>query len=128
MRIENHNSNKNQDIKGKFVAREVIHNASYMLRELRGSESFRDEVYELFYSTYSEEEGYEDELIEPYEFWIVTDWLGDKLKAQGEIVADFMGFTIWGRTTTGQAILLDYVISKICHDLEILEGQENEWK
>ena len=65
--------------------------------------------------------------LEPYEFWIVDSWFGDKLKEKGEIVADFLGFTIWGRCTSGQAILLDGVISRICEDLEILEGQENEW-
>ncbi len=48
-----------------------------------------------------------------YEHWIVTDWLADKLKAKGEMIErDFYGLTIWGRTTTGQAILLDSVI---CH-------------
>lgn len=64
---------------------------------------------------------------EPYEFWIVTDWFGEKLRKHGQIVEDFMGFTIWGRQTTGQAILLDYVISQIAEDMEILEGMDNEW-
>ena len=62
------------------------------------------------------------EYLEPYEFWIVSPWLGRKLEEYGEIVSfDFFGFTIWGRCTTGQAILLDGVISRICEDLEMLE-------
>ena len=44
-----------------------------------------------------------------------------------EQLKDFFGMTVWGRATTGQAILLDGVISEICSDMEILEGQANEW-
>ena len=62
------------------------------------------------------------EYLEPYEFWIVSPWLGRKLKEYGEIVSfDFFGFTIWGRCSSGQAILLDGVISRICEELEMLE-------
>lgn len=62
------------------------------------------------------------EYLEPFEFWIVSPWLGRKLKEYGEIVSfDFMGFTIWGRCSSGQAILLDGVISRICEELEMLE-------
>lgn len=64
---------------------------------------------------------------EPYEFWIVSEYFGNKLKAHGAIVEDFMGFTIWGRETSGQAILLDGIISRIAEDMEILEGMSNEW-
>ncbi len=67
------------------------------------------------------------ELIYPgvYEHWIVSDCLADKLEAHGEkVLRDFFGMTIWCRTTTEQAILLDGVISKICAEMEILEGQK----
>ena len=161
-----YNSSKNQEIKSKFVGREVIYCASQMIYELQNSEEFRDTIYEEFYSeinwyqmaenmVYDLDEEQEQELLnelevesldnidpnliidtiinlgfayepdyiyyEPYEFWIVSDWLGGKLKEKGEIVCDdFLGFTIWGRCATGQAILLDYVISKICEDLGLL--------
>ena len=61
--------------------------------------------------------------IEPYErevfeHWIVSDWLADKLEERGEKVdRDFAGMTIWARTTTGQAISMDYVIEQIAADL-----------
>lgn len=68
------------------------------------------------------------EITEAYEHWIVSDWLAGKLEAKGAMVInDFMGLTIWGRTCSGQAILLDNVISKICSDMEILEGQKHSW-
>lgn len=64
-----------------------------------------------------------DNYIEPeiYEYWAVSNWLGVKLKDQGEIVIDAYP-TIWGRCTTGQAILLDSVIVKIVKNLH---GDEN---
>lgn len=57
--------------------------------------------------------------IEPYhnealEHWIVSDWLADRLEQHGEmVIRDFKGLTIWGRTTSGQAISMDYIIQKI---------------
>ena len=69
---------------------------------------------------------YESEI---FEHWIVSDYLADKLEASGHrVLRDFFGMTIWCRPTTGQAILLDGVISQIAEDMEILEGQRNEWK
>jgi hypothetical protein len=55
---------------------------------------------------------------EVYEHWIVSDWLAGKLEEQGEKVdRDFAGLTVWARTTTGQAILLDSVIERIWRNL-----------
>lgn len=62
---------------------------------------------------------------EIFEWWQVSDWLASKLEEQGECVISSFG--LWGRCTTGQAILLDGVISRICSEMEILEGQKNEW-
>lgn len=51
---------------------------------------------------------------EALEFWLVSDWLGRRLKEQGEMVEmDIYGMTVWGRCTSGQAILLDGVICRI---------------
>ena len=160
-----YNSTKNQEVKSKFVNREIIHNCSVMISELQGNEQFHDEIFELFFNTPNfdlmienwQNSANNDEISEvldtfsaenineidqrelcehldleyqycdPFEFWIVTGYLGEKLEENGEVIADFMGFTIWGRQTTGQAILLDYAISKVCADMEILEGQKNEW-
>jgi len=72
---------------------------------------------------------YDQEMAEVYEWWIVTDWFANKLKAKGEIILeDFFNLTIWGRQGTGQAILLDWVVGSIAEDMEILEGQVNEWR
>jgi len=74
-------------------------------------------------------EEFEDEQDRPqevFEWWIVSNRLIEKLKEKGEVVLEDRN--IWGRTCSGQAILLDSVITDICEDLEILEGQKNEWK
>ena len=64
-----------------------------------------------------------------FEWWLVSSFLGDKLIEIGEpVIKREYGGYIWGRTTTGQAILLDYAISQICQDMEILEGQKSEWE
>lgn len=63
---------------------------------------------------------------EIFEWWIVTSWLGRKLEEKGyPVVERSMGW-LWGRTTTGQSISIDYVIRQICQDMEFLYGQKNE--
>ena len=44
---------------------------------------------------------------EVYEWWTVTNWLGDKLKERGEVVIEGWGHWYWGRGNTGQGIALD---------------------
>lgn len=67
---------------------------------------------------------------EIYEYWIVTEWFGEKLKKLGEPVFERWGGWIWGRCTTGQAISIDYVVDQIAFDMKILDGMENckSWK
>ena len=61
--------------------------------------------------------------------WIhVSNLLHDRLREKGHPVWNDDKVYVWGRTTTGQAILFDDVISEICNDMEIFEGQKNEWK
>lgn len=65
-----------------------------------------------------EDSGEEPPTIEALEHWIVSDWLADKLEAEGEMICrDFVGLTIWGRVTSGQHIAMDYVIQKIAEKL-----------
>jgi len=61
--------------------------------------------------------------------WIhVSNSLHDKLREKGHPVWNDGTVYVWGRTSEGQAVLFDDVISEICNDMEILEGQKNEWK
>lgn len=54
---------------------------------------------------------------EIFEWWLVSKWLGRKLLMEGEPLIDNGYGTWWGRTTTGQAISLDYVINSIYEDI-----------
>lgn len=105
--------------------------------EIQGNESvevlqeeiMRDIVRMGSTQEFCEEHGLDPYIHEAFEHWVVSRWLARKLEGKGEMVVyDFLGLTIWGRTTTGQAIFLDGVISEICNEMGILEGQENEWK
>ena len=73
------------------------------------------------------DDDFETEPQEIYEYWIVSEYLYNKLKEYGQPVVTDGNLEIWGRTCSGQAILLDYVITKICANMEILEGQSNSW-
>lgn len=56
--------------------------------------------------------------IEALQFFIVTDWLADRLLEKGEMVSkDLAGLTVWGRTTFGQAISMDSVIQDIYKEM-----------
>lgn len=164
------NSSTNQEIKGKFVAREVKTCFSYEMEavlragaEGRGlSDTSADyplpnyeDIENLYeyrcpdcgkgFTTLEElskdgekpfdcpsckahfNEEPEQEAQEIYEWWVVSNWLYEKLKAKGHPVLEWGNNYYWGRCTTGQAILLDGVISDICSEMEILEGQKYDW-
>ena len=78
-------------------------------------DEFQEEIDEL--------EETNGDIQEVYEWWMVSSWFMDKLRDKGEAVIE--NENIWGRCTTGQAILLDGIISEICYEMGILEGMEN---
>lgn len=150
------NSVVNQDIKGKFVEREVKACFSYEMEAiLRASQNqgvdkdyplptyedienlYQDvcekcgETREYFDATGGDHcscgGDWESQPQEVFEWWIVTEYLYRKLKEKNEPVLEWGNNCYWGRCTTGQAILLDGVISSICQEMGILEGQRNSW-
>ena len=111
----------NQDIKRKFVDREVIMNGSWLITTILSEEIISWEDIENIYDDQT------DSYKEVYEWWFVSKMLYEYLREKGEVVCNFDGGFLWGRTSTGQAILLDEVISEICECLGILDGQEHSW-
>lgn len=63
-------------------------------------------------------------MAEVMEWWRVSPFLAKKLADWGEPV--IMDYAIWGRTTTGQALYMDYEIAYICKELGILEEDEEQ--
>ena len=150
-----YNSNVNQDIKGQFVQREVYTCFSYEMDsilkvsyEIKSDLPTWEDIENLYtFPEYCgncgeelEEDNIEDEecphcqeyieneMKEIYEWWIVSEFLYRKLKEKGYCVLEWGNNYYWGRCCTGQAILLDYIISKICEEMEILEGQKYSWE
>ena len=101
-----------EDKKERLVNIEVLCNVSYLVTELMSQEKYFDELSELF-----DQEDDEGNIQEVYEFWAVSSWFAEKLKAHGELVADFFDLIIWGRQTTGQLICMDAVIDDITREL-----------
>ena len=97
-----------QDNCRRLVDNHVYHNVSYLVQELSKDEKYSNELLEI--QVRFNDEDYPEEALE---HWLVSDWLGKRLLEQGEMVIDFMGLTIWGRTTSGQAICIDSVIEDI---------------
>ena len=124
------NNTTNQSIKANFIQQHVYANISRLVDYIinKGFEDtnapFTIDDIENFYV--EDEETGESEMQEVYQWFIVSEYLANKLSEKGEpIIRDE---NIWGRGTFGQAILLDYVITEICAEMEILQGQENSWE
>lgn len=120
-----------QEDKDNFLEEfERIENES---KDLLNSEEISEETHdrnvELIQQAKEEfeEATEESEPQEIFEWWAVSDFLFAKLMELGHPVVDTRSCKVWGRCTTGQAILLDYAITKICAEMEILEGQANSW-
>jgi hypothetical protein len=102
---------------------------AYMFEEVDGTESECFDTYFEACQAAADHYNLDCDYREALEHWAVTKWLGEKLQAHGEMVIfGFLDFeAIWGRTTSGQAILLDHVIGEIAEEMEILEGQKWDW-
>ena len=127
------NSNTNQSIKAKFIQQHVYANVNSLVEYIMQAQLYttqveppftHEDIENLFVPSEENEEDYEAQDV--YEWWMVSSYLLEKLKEKGCPIID--NENIWGRTTTGQAILLDYVITEICAEMKILQGQENSWE
>ena len=97
-----------QDNCRRLVDNHVYHNVSYLVQELSKDEKYSNDLMEV--QVQFNDEDYPDEALE---HWLVSNWLAERLREEGEMVIDFMDLTIWGRTTSGQAICIDTVIEDI---------------
>ena len=106
----------------QMVSNVIIYNVSYLISALYNSDvqGVSDEdLSELMWKVDEsfEEDGAEPTYIEALEHWIVEDWFAHDLNKRGEMVGEVLGMTVWGRTTSGQAISLDYVVQDILKDI-----------
>lgn len=57
------------------------------------------------------------ESLEPMQFYLVTEWLGERLLEQGELVVRTHDLYIWSRCAYGQALEYDACFQAIATDL-----------
>ena len=86
------------------------------IEELEELETEREELE----TEIEELEELETEPQEIFEWWAVSRWLAAKLGEYNEPILDFGNNYYWGRTCTGQSIVLDGVINNIAKDLGII--------
>jgi len=157
--MTDYNNNINQEIKSRFINREVLMNCGIVMQELQKLEQYWFDSWDidnLYHApcpecggdmketdelqtnkdgigyicdscNYKSDEEPEQGIQEIMEYWFITSFLAEKLKEKGEVIINDFDSPIWGRGCTGQSILLDGVISHICEDMEVLEGQRNDW-
>lgn len=90
-----------------------------LLEEDSDQDDLETEIEEL--ETEIEElEELETEPQEVFEWWAVSRWMAAKLSEYNEPILEFGSNYYWGRTCTGQSIVLDGVINNIAKDLEII--------
>jgi len=82
----------------QLVDNNVLYNQSSIISELAHANMINDDAI------------YDDNVLE---WWLVTDPFARLLKAENEIILENFGCVWWGRTTSGQAIFMDSVITDI---------------
>lgn len=94
----------------------------YMNDELTDNEQVEYDAFtndiETLENDLSELESEQEEPQDIFEWWVITDWLANKLEAYGEPILRSDYETWWGRTCSGQSISMDYVIEQIVKDLQ----------
>ncbi len=61
-----------------------------------------------------QDESLYDEWWNVMEWWLVTPYLAELLKGEGEVIIGEHDCYWWGRQTSGQAIYMDAVMTYIC--------------
>ena len=60
-----------------------------------------------------------DEDTDVLEWWLVTPYLADMLKNNGEVILAAYDCYWWGRQTSGQGLSMDWVIQKIAEEMSV---------
>ena len=91
----------------QIADREILYEQGYVINELlRVNESLWDRISNT------------EKCDEVFEWWLVTPYLAELLKGNGEIIfADYDCYW-WGRTITGQTLYIDGVIQEIARQTE----------
>ncbi len=148
--LDNHDI---QDIAMRFIHPHILRNQSALITQMQDLEvdgflmwedveNFHltdEEILEHFEDEKEDEEMSQEEFIENYryegydekeifEWYLVSDWLIDKLREKNQPVIDNDYGEYWGRCCMGQSIYLDYVIQELAyqysHDKRLFKDSE----
>lgn len=95
----------------RIINSDIFHNQSSLVNIALSNGTFsHDDIYNL----YSLDNGYH----EIYEWWAISEWLADELRDIHEPILSNEYGIWWGRTCTGQAIILDGTIQQIVERID----------
>jgi len=102
----------------KLADKHVLWNQSMVVEDMLKAGLLDLEEDSNYLEVLSKEgEEYEDAILEIFEWYLVTPWLANRLKEKGEVVLDSGSMDFWwGRTTTGQSVIVDEVIQEIAEE------------
>lgn len=89
----------------QIVDRLILYEQSHVINELiRLNDSLWDRIENS------------EELDDVFEWWLVTPYMAEMLKDNGEVIFFDYDCWWWGRQTSGQALYMDHVIQKIAEE------------
>ena len=102
-------TDKEQELTESIINRDVF----TLCNELMEYASVNNDYIE-FDNSYDEEN---DEYIEIYQYFIISEWLYEELSQIGGCVAEFKGLYIWGRTDFGQGMDMNQELKTIAKNV-----------
>jgi len=96
----------------------VSHGTVYQCSQCGYSSRHKEDLDECCCEARNKETKQSEVCREAQEYWIVSDWLGERLKERNEMVINFKGLVIWGRCASSKSIALDSVIQDIAKGFE----------
>ena len=111
-----------QDTTTKYIVNNHIYYCqSGLVDDLLKRGFFDYEEITNYYEQEEDESGNYDAPKEIHEWWLVSDWLENKLKEVDEAILETDHGNWYGRCATGQALCLDYNLQKIVYDMDVPE-------
>lgn len=102
------NSIANRYIKNGFITSDITYDLTPLFEEFLST----NELYNLF-----------GDKIEVCEYWLVSEFLAQLLKKEGELVIRVANMDVW-RKTSNQSMVFDEVFSNVCLKLNMFKEEE----
>ena len=101
-------TDKEQEFTETIINRDVL----YLCNELMTYASENDDYIEFDFIVDEN-----DEYKEIYQYFIISEWLYDRLDSIGGCIAQFKGLYIWGKTDFGQSMQMNHELKTIAKNV-----------